>query len=228
MQLDKTIRNNDDGEYIIIYVEHFEEGIEYAHQNRLPQIQLRKALGNADAEVQVDFKKIELLSTHLYSISFDDTIENITNFDSFYSLNLERIYFQDKQKFTIDVSKFTRLKHLGSDYWKGLTNIEKAYSLESTVLIKLPDTNLKRISELKKLESLLVYSSKIQSLEGIERLPIKRLALARNRSLENIEAVRTLDKLESISINKCKGIDNHELIDVVLVYKYGHEKLNVL
>jgi hypothetical protein len=213
MQLDKTIRNSDDGEYLIIYVEHFEEGIEYAHQKRLPHIQLRKTLGNDNAEVQVDFKKIEMLSTHLHSISFAGTIENITNFDFVYSLNLEKIYFQDKQKFKIDVSKFTELKHLGSEYWKGLTEIEKAYSLESTVLIRLPDTDLKRISELKKLETLHVYSSKIQSLEGIEGLPIKRLALARNRSLENIEAVRTLNRLELVSINKCKGIANDELIE---------------
>jgi predicted RecB family endonuclease len=50
-------------------------------------------------------------------------------------------------------------------------------------------------------------------LEGIEGLPIKRLVLARNRSLENIEAVRTLNRLESVSSNKCRGIDSNELIE---------------
>ena len=41
MLLDKTIRENLDGKYLTIYGESFREGIEYAAEMDIPQIQLR-------------------------------------------------------------------------------------------------------------------------------------------------------------------------------------------
>ncbi len=40
MELDKTIRENLDGEYLTIHVENFKEGVEYAAQKKLQQIHL--------------------------------------------------------------------------------------------------------------------------------------------------------------------------------------------
>jgi len=213
MQLDKTIRQNQHGDFIVIYANHFDEGIEYAYQNKVPQIQFKKALGNDYKDLQVDFKSLDLLSNHLRILSIQDTLKNVINPDSIYALkNLEKIYLE-KQRFTLDISRFEKLNHLGTYYWKGLINIEKAYSLKSIVLLKLPDINLERISELKGLETLHVYSSKIQSLEGIQNLSIKKLSLARNNLLEDIEAIKELNKLERLNIEKCKKIIDHEIIE---------------
>lgn len=41
MSLDKTIRENSNGKYLTIHANYFEEGIEYAYQIGITQIQLR-------------------------------------------------------------------------------------------------------------------------------------------------------------------------------------------
>lgn len=183
MSFDKTVRENLDGEYLIIHANEFKEGVEYAAQIKIGQIQLRGMLGHENPDATVDFKGLEKLAGHLRIISFVSTIENVVNFESIYSLrNLEKIYINEKQKFQIDISKFPSLQHLGSEYWKGLLNFHKTYTLTSLVIIKLPDINLRRLAELKNLKILHVYSSKIQTLEGVEKLSIEEVFLARNNS----------------------------------------------
>ena len=134
MSLDKTIRENLDGKYLTIHTEHFREGIEYAAKIRIQQILL---IGRQASDITVDFKEFDKLSKSLRVISFIQDIGNVLNFDSIYNLKeMRNICFQDKQKFTIDISRFTKLQHLGSDYWKGLVNLDKAYSLTSMVICK--------------------------------------------------------------------------------------------
>jgi len=205
---------NQHGAFIVVRADHFDEGIEYAHQNKVPQIQLKKATKDAPRDLQINFKKLEMLSAHLRVISLQDTLENVVNSESIYALvNLETMYASEKQKFTLDISNFANLQHFGGIYGKKLLNIDKAYSLKSTVLRSLPDTDMQRVSELKNLEILHVYSSKIQSLNGIQNLPIKRLSLARNSVLEDIDAIRCLNALELLNVEKCKKIMKHELLE---------------
>ena len=117
---------------------------------------------------------------------------------------MRNICFQDKQKFTIDISRFTKLQHLGSDYWKGLVNLDKAYSLTSMVICKYPFSNLSLFSELRNLQILHIYSSQIRSLDGIEKLPIKELCLAINNKLEDIHKINEISTLERLDIERCK------------------------
>ena len=138
-------------------------------------------------------------------ISFIQDIGNVLNFDSIYNLKeMRNICFQDKQKFTIDISRFTKLQHLGSDYWKGLVNLDKAYSLTSMVICKYPFSNLSLFSELRNLQILHIYSSQIRSLDGIEKLPIKELCLAINNKLEDIHKINEISTLERLDIERCK------------------------
>jgi len=117
--------------------------------------------------------------------------------------NLEKLYL-DKQKFKIDVSRFPKIEHLGSEYWKGLINLKDAHTLKSLVLSKLPNVDLKELSELQKLQILYIYSSKIETLAGVEMLPIKELSLARNNFLEDIQTIKALKALQRLLIEKCK------------------------
>jgi internalin A len=212
--LDKTIGENLNGKYIIIYIEHFYEGIEYAYETKIPQIQIRSMIGAENSEMKVDFRVLEKLSNTLNIISISGKMKDTSNFDSIYSLaSLRKMYIEDKQSFSIDVSRFPKLEHLGADYWKGLVNIEKARSLRSVVILKLPDINLQRFSSLKKLDTLHVYSSKIQSLDGIEGLPIKNLSLARNYCLEDIKALKELKKLEVVNFEKCRKITDYKFVE---------------
>ena len=202
MSLDKTIRENLDGKYLTIHTEHFREGIEYAAKIKIQQILL---IGRQASDITVDFKEFDKLSKSLRVISFIQDIGNVLNFDSIYNLKeMRNICFQDKQKFTIDISRFTKLQHLGSDYWKGLVNLDKAYSLTSMVICKYPFSNLSLFSELRNLQILHIYSSQIRSLDGIEKLPIKELCLAINNKLEDIHKINEISTLERLDIERCK------------------------
>ena len=72
---------------------------------------------------------------------------------------------------------------------------------------------MKQISPLLNLKVLHIYSSKIQTLEGIELLPIEELFLARNNQLEDIQAIEKMNYLKNITIEKCAKISNYNLIE---------------
>ena len=130
MSLDKNIRENIDGKYLTIYADDFLEGIEFARQIKISQIQFV----NMSNDILIDFINIEKLSEYLQVISFVGIWENISNLNSIYSLkNIKKIYIQQKQKFTIDISKFPNIIHLGCEYWRGIL-FENALSLTSLVL----------------------------------------------------------------------------------------------
>lgn len=204
MELDKTIRENLDGEYLTIHVENFKEGVEYAAQKKLQQIHL---IGGRAKNVVVDFKELNKLSETLQDISFIQDIGNVINFESIYNLKeMRKIYIHDKQKFTFDVSRFTKLQHLGGDYWNGLINLDKAYSLTSLVICKYPFPNLVQFSALRNLEILHIYGSKIQNLDGVEKLSIRELSLARNNKLEDIHKINEVSSLENLEIECCKKL----------------------
>lgn len=212
MSFDKTIRENLNGKYLIIHSNDLEKGINYAVQMKVSQIQLRGILGRENSDIKIDFKVFEKISARLKILSLT-TIKNAINTEGIYSLvNLEKLYL-DKQKFKIDVSKFPKIEHLGSEYWKGLINLNNTHTLQSLVLTKLPYTNLKELSELQKLQIVHIYSSKIETLAGIERLPIKELLLARNSMLEDIQAIKELKSLQKLLIEKCKKITDYTLLD---------------
>lgn len=104
---------------------------------------------------------------------------------------------------------------MGGEYWKGLADFNKAFSLESIVFTKFTDLDLERFSELKRLQVLHIYSSKIQTLNGIEILPITELSLVRNNNLENIQAIKDLNSLEVLNIERCKKIVDCKVIDFI-------------
>lgn len=204
MELDKTIRENLDGDYLTIHVENFKEGVEYAAQKKLQQIHL---IGGRAKNVIVDFKELNKLSETLQDISFIQDIGNVINFESIYNLKeMRKIYIHDKQKFTFDVSRFTKLQHLGGDYWNGLINLDKAYSLTSLVICKYPFPNLVQFSALRNLEVLHIYGSKIQNLDGVEKLSIRELSLARNNKLDDIHKINEVSSLENLEIECCKKL----------------------
>ena len=210
MSLDKTIRENLDGNYLTIHVEDFQEGIKYAAQIKIRQIHL---IGSPAKDVIVDFKELDNLSETLQVISFIQDIGNVVNFESIYNLKeMRKVYFQDKQKFTFDISRFTKLQHLGSDYWDGLINLDKAYSLNSLVICKYPFPDLLLLSALRNLEILHIYSSQIQSLYGVERLSIRKLCLARNNKLEDIHQINEVSSLESLQIEGCRRLENFSVL----------------
>ncbi|MFK8289797.1 hypothetical protein ACI76W_11225 [Capnocytophaga canimorsus] len=221
MSLNFKIRENLNGKYVFFHSDELKEGVEYALKTKVPQIQIRDPLGIKNEGIEIDFQELEKLSKQLRVLSIQYPLDNIVNFESIYSLsNLRRLYLE-KQKYKIDVSKFPKIEHLGATYWKGLLNLDKTHSLQSLVLLKLPNSNLEFLSGLKKLKILHIYSSKIENLSGIEKLPIEELSLARNNCLENILLIEKLNLLKSLEIEKCKKIIDFSFLDEL------KEKINI-
>ncbi len=207
MSLDKNIRENIDGKYLTIYADDFLEGIEFARQIKISQIQFV----NMSNDIFIDFINIEKLSEYLQVISFVGIWKNISNLNSIYSLkNIKKIYIQQKQRFTIDISKFPNIIHLGCEYWSGIL-FENALSLTSLVLVKFTNNNLQQLKKLKKLNILHIYCSKIKELKGIEYLPVEILYLARNKYLEDVLTIEQLPQLIKLTIEKC----NNASIDAI-------------
>ena len=65
------------------------------------------------------------------------------------------------------------------------------------VIRKYPYPDLENVSNLRNLEILHIYSSQIQRLNGVERLSIRELCLARNNKLEDIHQIN-----ESVQFRK--------------------------
>ena len=82
MSLDKTIRENLEGNYLTIHVENFQEGVEYAAKIEIQQILLIGTLAN---ETLVDFNAFNKLSKSLRIISFIQDIGNAINLESSYN-----------------------------------------------------------------------------------------------------------------------------------------------
>jgi internalin A len=221
MKKDFNIRKNDNGDdCITIHANHFDEGMSFVNDNRISDVQISNALGLGalgidESTVEIDFKKFEKNADLIKKLSLKLVKLKIVNFDSIYTLeNLEWLGLE-KQKFSLDVSRFPKLKHLGAEYWKGLLNIGTAKSLESVVIIKFPKAELSHFSGLDRLNVLHVYSSKIQSLDGIQNLPIEKIMLARNNQLTDISALSQLSLLKNVWIEKCKNITADEVARVV-------------
>jgi internalin A len=214
---DKKIRENNYGKYLIIYSHEFEESIQFAQKNKIEQIQIRGA-GAENINSTADFKEIVKLSPYLKTISFGDHVDNkIMNFESIYTLtNIENILINCKQNFIIDISQYKKLKHFGFEYWKGIKNIDKLENLESMVITKYPKENVNEFIGLKNLKILHIYSSKIETLDGIEKLNnLEELVLAYNRKLENIKNVKDVKSLKILRIEKCNNIKDYEFVDDV-------------
>jgi hypothetical protein len=226
--MNKYIGENLDGKYLLVHAHEFNEAIEFARKNKIGQIQIRGVIGIENINSVSDFKEIEKLSPYLKVISFAGLLDNkIVNFENIYSLiNLKKIYIQCKQNFSLDVSRFN-LIHLGLEYWKGINNIGGIKSLESIVIRKYPNENIKELSTLANLKILHIYSSKIKTLEGIEKLnKLKVLCLAHNNNLENIESIKENKLLNNLSIEKCNKINDYNfIIDMVNIKKLEIDKL---
>ncbi|MDR1198682.1 MAG: hypothetical protein LBK94_06675 [Prevotellaceae bacterium] len=213
--MDKTIRENLNGKYLFVYTHELKETIQFVIENKLDQIQIRYGSDEKNNNVAVDFKELEKLSPYLKTLSFCDLHNmEIINFESIYSLNkLEKIYMPSIKKIIIDISRFNKLRHLGVEYWKGIKNIGKIKTLESMVIIKYPYENIVELSSLSNLKILHIYSSKIKSLEGIEKLRyLEELSLSRNNYLENINIIKDIKSLNKLSIEKCKKLKEHNFV----------------
>jgi len=203
------IREDQRSKHIMIDLNDFDEAITFIKKNDCNGLFIRSVLGKE--EVVPDFSRLKEIADKLIWLSFStsQTLKKAENFDDIYSLKkLKYLFFNDKEKFSLDLPKFSNLIQLGmGEYWEGLVNLDKAVSLETLVLSKYPKDDLSMLAGLSKLETLHVNNSKIRSLDGIEKLSkLNWLGLAIDQSLTDIKALFSVKSLRILSIEKCKHL----------------------
>ena len=214
--MELNIRQNSNGSYISIQTNNFEEGIKFAKENKLEQIQLKGALDNN--KHNVDFKLFESISNQLKILSISDLnskISIIQNSDSLYKLtSLKKLFINQKIDFNIDLSLFENLVQVGLLFSPKITNLNKASKIETLVITSgYPKEDLTLLDSMASLQTLHIYKSSIlENINGIEKLKnLKELKLAFNPKLTNIEAIND-SQVEKFQVEKCKNLTNFSIL----------------
>ena len=205
--------NNYYGDFLTFYAYEFNEGIEYAAQNKIETIHINGIIREDKIGKVMDFNTFKKISEHLKTLVFYTKMTNIINLEGIYYLNnLEELNFREKQNFVFDTSKFAKLKKFGTVYWTKLININKTKSLEVVTLKQYPYEDLRELTDLENLISLNINHSKIKTLNGIEKYhKLNRLWLEYNKHLEDIHKINELNNLTELYINKCQLLKNISL-----------------
>ena len=204
--MELKIRENQHGKYVIIHSNDFSEGIEFALQNKVSQIQLRGAIGTITQKIDFGlFKKISNQIKVLSISNLNNTI--IENLEGIYELkNLETIFLSDKLNFELDISKFGNLTQFGGVYTKKTLNLERHKNIKTLVISSgYPAINLSFLNKLENLTTLHIYkANKLDNLVGIENLiNLKEITIAHCSKINSIVEILN-SRLEKLSIEKCK------------------------
>ena len=157
-------------------------------------------------EKNIDF--VKNYSDDIISISittyqnFDySAIHNLTNLNE---IAIE-VLATDNQE--LDFIHFPKLEKLTFDWRKKTKNLDKLYNLKELLISKYKKENLSEFSELSKLETLFVWQSSIENLEGGDNLSsVKRLSLYGDRKLTSLKGIEKFKNLTILEIDGCKSI----------------------
>jgi hypothetical protein len=114
----------------------------------------------------------------------------------------------------IDLSNQTNLEILTIQWRKGkVLGLEKCNNIKSLCLVDYTEENFKPIRSLLNLEDLKVKTALIKNCYGIENLAkLKSLLLGNCKKLSEIEGVKELKRLTSLSFDLCPQIRNYNSI----------------
>lgn len=157
-------------------------------------------------EKNIDF--IKNYSNYINSLSIT-TYQNIDYSAIHHLTNLNEIAIEilaaDSQE--LDFIHFPKLEKLTFDWRKKTKNLDKLYNLKELLISKYKKENLSEFSELSKLETLFVWQSSIENLEGGDNLSsVKRLSLYGDRKLSSLKGIEKFKNLTILEIDGCKSI----------------------
>lgn len=191
---------------ILINSDNIADDMEYAIKNKIKKIVISSRIGN--------YKLDNANFLEAYPEIQDLTISTYLNID--YSA----IHFlKGLKKLSIDVlavdnqeiefKNFQSLEDLNFNWRKKTINLEKCTNLKSLIISKYKKKDLKEFSNFSNLETLFVWQSSIESLEGIEDLVnLKSLSLFKNKKLTSLKGLENLVNLVDLEISECKSLES--------------------
>lgn len=124
----------------------------------------------------------------------------------------------------VDLSHQLNLESLTIEWRNKVTGLENCHKLIRICLIDYKEVDLFPIKRLTNLKELVIKTSSIKTLDGVEGLKSLELILLGNcKSLKSIKLLNSLKKLRKIDVDTCPGITDYDsLIDVPSL-----EKINI-
>jgi internalin A len=196
--------------WLMIFIEKAEEGLEYHIKYEFKNISLRThASGNKKQNIDLRFLTN---MTHCISLDCGIPLSKKVDISPIYSLtNLE--YLTTIKGFKIDVSYFPKLKHL---YAAGLSEDTLNYETltKLTVLSTSPNTkDLKLLENLKSLEYIGIYGNNIESLNGLRLLPkLQQVIIGHASKIQNIEDIALNSNIKDVFIENTKRLTDFSVL----------------
>lgn len=193
---------------ILINSDNIADDMKYAIANNIKKIVVSSRIGN--------YKLDNINFVEAYPEIQDLTISTYLNID--YSA----IHFlKELRKLSIDVlavdnqeidfNNFQKLEDLNFNWRKKTINLDKCTNLKSLIISKYKKKDLEEFSNFKNIETLFVWQSSLESLEGIESLAnLKRLSLFKNKKLTSLKGLENLTNLVDLEIDECKSLESIE------------------
>ena len=131
---------------------------------------------------------------------------NIRDIDSL--VNLEVLSMEGSLKKDLDISIFKFLKYLNCVYSTRLQNLETAVALKSLSLSGFKREDLSIIRNLKLLESIALYNTHIESLDGIGNLiNLKKVSIDKAPKLKKLSGFTELNSnMEQVEVFNAKNL----------------------
>jgi hypothetical protein len=129
--------------------------------------------------------------------------------------NLKYLNLQNEGGIEVDLSNLTKLEKLSLQWRDKIVGLEKCARLESLGLIAFKKEDLSLLSPLINLKRLIIKTSSIRSLNGIESLVNLEYALFGNcRRLESVIMINKLKKLTELEFDLCAKIKDIIELDI--------------
>jgi hypothetical protein len=123
--------------------------------------------------------------------------------------NLEELHIGISltMKNKIDFGVQKNLKTLGIHWRKGITGLENCVTLKKIVLIDFKENDLEKISKLSSLKQVVIKTSTVKKLNGVEKLiELENIVIGNCKKLNSIIILNMLRKLKKIEILESKSI----------------------
>jgi len=190
-------------------VDYFKE-----HRGQKLSLMLRASPGSdaiADLLACTDVDLVERLHVQAKGLVDIQRLSNLTNLKSF-TVDVE---------IRFDFSRLSRLEFVGGVWSAGWVGLEHCKLLRDLHISSLKRENLMSFPGLKALEKLIIITTSLKSLQGVEEAQgLSVLSISNARHLSDIQSVTKLEALRSLEFDSCKKIERIEMLGEVRGLQY--------
>jgi hypothetical protein len=157
---------------------------------------------------------IDFLNEYDFLEKLDITSNSDFNFSFLNSLvNLKKLSINVEGSMKIDLGGIKKLEHLSIKWRKNIKGVENCISLLSLCLIEYKGKDLMSFQNLCSIKDLRVKTATIESLNGLQHLKkLESLSIGNCKKLISISNISLLPKLKNLELEQCPNIKDFKLL----------------